>query len=119
MDLIVFSGNVGKDAEYSEKDSRGMAKFSVAVNKKVKGEKVTEWRNVTVFGKTAEFCRDYVKKGRSVLVNGVPSVYAYKNKLEEIVGVMECVANTVELIGGKTEQGAKPDAEGADGPLPF
>ena len=121
MDLIIFSGNVGKDAEYSEKDGRGMAKFSVAVSKKVKGEKVTDWVNVTVFGKSAAFCRDYVKKGRSVLVSGDPNVYAYKNKLEEIVGVLECVANSVELIGSKAEQGGKPETaiEGANDPMPF
>jgi len=103
MDKIIFSGNIGRDCEFTEKDGRGMAKFSVAVNHKVKGETTTDWRNVTVFGKTAEFCRDYVKKGRTVLIEGRPSAHGYKNKLEEIVAVIDVIADTVELVGSNKD----------------
>lgn len=99
MDKIIFSGNVGKDAEYTDKDGRGMARFSVAVTHKVKGEKQTEWRNVTAFGKNAEFARDWIKKGRTVLIEGRPSAHGYKNKLEEIVASIDVLVDNVELIG--------------------
>lgn len=108
MNKAIFHANVGKDAEYTVKDGKGMAKFTVAVNHRAKNangewENVPEWRIVTVFGKTAEFCRDYVKKGKTVLIDGVPSPRWYKNKLEETVACIDVLANTVELIGGQKD----------------
>lgn len=114
MDKIIFNGNIGRDCEYTEKDGRGMARFSVAVQRVVKGNKETEWRSVTAFGKQAEFLRDYAKKGRAVIVEGRPSPRTYKNKLEETVAVIDVLADHVDLIGNKqdgTEQaGAAPSA---------
>lgn len=103
MDTIIFTGNVGKDAEYTEKDGRGIAKFSVAVSKYINKEKTTSWRNVTVFGKQAEFCRDYIKKGRSVVITGEPFERAYKNRLEELVGCIDVIASRVEPVGHKED----------------
>lgn len=126
MDKIIFNGNVGKDAEYTEKDGRGMAKFTVAVTHKVKGEKVTEWRNVTAFGKLAEICRDWVKKGRAVIVEGRPGAHAYKNKLEELVASIDVTADNVEFVGSARDAGGgtAPNPAGAvvvpdDGEMPF
>ena len=110
MDKIIFNGNVGKDAEYTEKDGRGMAKFTVAVTHRNHGERTTEWRNVTVFGKSSEFCRDWVKKGRTVIIEGRPSAHGYKNKLEEIAASIDVIADNVELIGSArdaNEQGGQ------------
>lgn len=124
MDKIIFSGNCGKDAAYEERDGRETARFSVAVNHTVKGEKQTEWRNVTVFGKQSQFCRDWVKKGRTVIVEGRPSVRVYKNKLEETVATMDVLADRVELIGGKQEGDTQHNTAPAgpvvvDEPMPF
>lgn len=115
MALIIVAGNIGKDAEYSEKDGRGMARFSVAESEKVRGEKVTVWYNCTVFGKSAEFCRDYVKKGRSVMVTGKPSARTYRNKLEEQIATIDIVANDVKLFGSMRdgEQGQSAPANPA------
>lgn len=118
MDKIIFTGNIGKDAEYTEKDGRGMAKFTVAVNRKVKGEKQTEWRNVTAFGKTAEFCRDWAKKGRTVLIEGKPSAHGYKNKLEEIVASIDVLADSIELLGSARD-GNEQSGQGAQNPGGF
>lgn len=109
MDKIIFNGNVGKDSEYSEKDGRGMARFTVAVTHKNKGEKVTDWRNVTAFGKLAEICRDYVKKGRTVIVEGRPSAHGYKNKLEEIVASIDVLADNIELVGTARDANTNPN----------
>ena len=128
MDKIIFHGNIGRDAEYTEKDGRGIAKFTVAVTHFNKGEKTTEWRGVTAFGKTAEFCQKYATKGRTVLIEGRPSVRCYKNKLDEYVATMDVLADSVECIGGKAEgdqnTAAKPAPAGfvpveGDGDLPF
>ena len=128
MDKVIFTGNVGKDTVMETKNGSTYAKFTVAVTHFNKGEKTTEWRGVTAFGKTAEFCQKYATKGRTVLIEGRPSVRCYKNKLDEYVATMDVLADSVECIGGKAEgdqnTAAKPAPAGfvpveADGDLPF
>ena len=128
---IEFTGNVGKDAVLETKNGTTFAKFSVAVTIHEKGEKKTDWFNVTAFGKTAEFCQKYVTKGRTVYVSGTPSKRVYKNKLDEYVAVIDVAAREVECVGNKAEgnqettnQAAQPAPAGfvpveADGDLPF
>ena len=133
MDKIIFSGNVGKQPEFQSKDGKDYCRFTVAVNHKIKGEKTTEWRNVTVFGKQAEFVRQWVTKGRTVLIEGRPSAHGYKNNLEEIVASIDVIADSVELVGGgnRDEAGqsgqavqsaaasSQPVVVDDDGSLPF
>ena len=104
MDKIIFSGNVGKQPEFQSKDGKDYCRFTVAVNHKIRGEKTTEWRNVTVFGKQAEFVKQWVTKGRTVLIEGRPSAHGYKNNLEEIVASIDVIADSVELVGGNREE---------------
>lgn len=106
MDKIIFSGNVGKQPEFQSKDGKDYCRFTVAVNHKIRGEKTTEWRNVTVFGKQAEFVRQWVTKGRTVLIEGRPSAHGYKNNLEEIVASIDVIADSVELVGGGNREEA-------------
>ena len=73
---IIVVGNVGKDAEMRYTPSgAAVASFSVATNRQYtasKGEKVKEtvWFRVSAWGKQAEVCNQYVKKGMKVLVEG-------------------------------------------------
>lgn len=73
---IIVVGNVGKDAEMRYTPSgQAVTSFSVATSRKYKtgsGEQVEEkiWFRVSTWGKTAEVCNQYVKKGSKVLVEG-------------------------------------------------
>ena len=74
---LVIVGNVGKDAEMRFTPSgQAVTSFSVATNREYKnatnGETVKEtiWFRVTTWGKQAEVCNQYVKKGMKVLVDG-------------------------------------------------
>ncbi len=72
-------GNVGGDPEIKTTDKGvKLARFSLASNKKVKGEKVTTWVNVTVFDeKKIDFIGNYVKKGTKLFIEGEPQARAY------------------------------------------
>jgi single-strand DNA-binding protein len=80
MLIIQALGNLGQDPE--EKTSSSGVKFcrfSLATNKKVKGEKVTTWLNVTVFDeRKIEFLTKYVTKGTKLFIEGEPQVRAYE-----------------------------------------
>src|SRR6185369_14782291 len=71
---IIIVGNVGKDPEMRYTPSgQAVTSFSVATNRQYttgSGEQVKEtiWFRVTTWGKQAEVCNQYVKKGSKVLV---------------------------------------------------
>lgn len=84
MLTIQAIGNLGADPEDKTTD-RGLryARFSLATNKKVKGEKVTTWINCTVFDeKKIEFLNNYVRKGTKLFIEGEPSARAYDSNGE-------------------------------------
>jgi len=73
---IIIVGNLGKDPEMRYTPSgQAVTSFSVATNRKYtssNGEQVNEtiWFRVSAWGKTAEICNQYLKKGSKVLVEG-------------------------------------------------
>ena len=73
---IIIVGNVGKDPEMRYTPSgQAVTSFSVATNRSYTGGdgnqvKETIWFRVTSWGKQAEVCNQYVKKGMKVLVEG-------------------------------------------------
>ena len=71
MNSVVLVGRTGRDAEVRYFESgKVKASFSVAVNRwdaKSKSE-VTDWFNVDVCDKQAEFAGEYVKKGIQVAI---------------------------------------------------
>jgi single-strand DNA-binding protein len=73
---LIVVGNVGKDPEMRYTPSgQAVTSFSVATNRQYttgNGEQVKEtvWFRVTTWGKQAEVCNQYVKKGMKVLVEG-------------------------------------------------
>ena len=117
MDKIMFIGNLGADPkEQTTNDGKTLVKLNVAVTHKVKGERQTEWRQVTCSGNNATFAKTYLKKGRTVLIEGKPTVRAYRNKLEETVAVLDVWADNIEPIGSMrdgTEGGGQTVAAGA------
>jgi len=73
---IIVVGNVGKNPEMRYTPSgQAVTSFSVATSRKYPGKDGTQkeetiWFRVSTWGKTAEVCNQYVKKGSKVLVEG-------------------------------------------------
>jgi single-strand DNA-binding protein len=73
---LIIVGNVGKEPEMRYTPSgQAVTSFSVATNRQYAtggGEQVKEtiWFRVSTWGKQAEVCDQYVKKGMKVLVEG-------------------------------------------------
>jgi single-strand DNA-binding protein len=73
---IIIAGNVGRDPEMRYTPSgQAVTSFSVATNRQYtsnNGELVKEtiWFRVSAWGKQAETCNQYLKKGSKVLVEG-------------------------------------------------
>lgn len=75
MNKFQFLGRLTKDPEvrYTSNNNTQVTVFTLAVNRKFVaqgGERQADFFNLTSFGKTAEFCAKYFKKGQQVLVEG-------------------------------------------------
>jgi single-strand DNA-binding protein len=73
---IIIVGNLGRDPEMRYTPSgQAVTTFSVATNRTYTGNngqqvKETIWFRVSAWGKQAETCNNYLKKGSKVLVEG-------------------------------------------------
>ena len=76
LNKVMIIGRLGKDPEMRYTPSgQAVTSFSVATNRQYttgNGEQVKEtiWFRVSTWGKTAEVCNQYVKKGSKVLIEG-------------------------------------------------
>ena len=99
---VVIVGRVGRDPE--RKGDQSPAKFSVATDRKVKGEKITDWHDVVAFGKQADFVMAYITKGREVAVTGRLTVETWEardgggKRSKHVI-----VADTVQGVGKRDE----------------
>jgi single-strand DNA-binding protein len=109
MNTVTLIGRAGQDSEIRYFES-GKVKttFSIAVGRydsKVK-EEVTDWFNIEVWDKQAEFAGEYIKKGRQVVVDGRISISKWTDNTGEEKERFLIIANNVRLLGSKR------DAEG-------
>lgn len=75
MNKFQFMGRLTKDPEnrVTPNTNTAVTTFSIAVNRRFadqNGERKTDFFNLTAYGKLAEFCAKYYRKGQQVLVEG-------------------------------------------------
>ena len=112
-------GNVGTDPEYTAgEDGSQRAKFSVATTRGYKEKAKTTWHNVTAFGKTADACRDYLKKGNRVYLGGSINNYEYEKDGVKHYG-SGVNANEIKFLTPKGESSAQGSGEFTADDIPF
>jgi single-strand DNA-binding protein len=109
MNTVTIVGRVGKDAseDFKAFDSgKTKARFPVAVGRwdsKTKSE-VTDWFNIEIWDKQAEFAAEYVKKGRLVAVDGAIANNRWTDKTTNSEKESFYIrANTIRLLGSKKD----------------
>ena len=106
MNTATVIGRAGQDAEIRYFES-GKVKttFSLAVNRwdsKTK-DNVTDWFNIEVWDKQAEFAGEYVKKGREVAVDGRISISKWTDQTGEEKERFLVVASDIRLLGSRRD----------------
>jgi single-strand DNA-binding protein len=125
---VIIVGNLGKDPEMRYTPSgQPVTSFNVAVNDNYtasSGEKVerTIWFRVSAWGKQAEVCNNYLKKGRRVLVEGTLTVdpatggpKAYMKSDGTPGASLDMRASTVRFLSPRSEGGESSDFAGDSG----
>ena len=111
LNAITLVGNLGQDPEFREGDEgrQDRATLSVATSRRWKDRddeprEETTWFRVTVWGGQARACREFLAKGRQVLVQGRMRHYDDENKRRR----WELVADRVLFLG------KRPDTAGGE-----
>ena len=85
MIKVFATGNLGKDAETKTVGEHKVTTFSIASNKKIKGEKVTTWVNCQIWNR--EKLAPYLQKGVNVSVAGDLEIREYEGKYYTTINV--------------------------------
>lgn len=85
MNNVVLIGRLTKDPEMRVLPTTGtqVATFTIAVNRDYKekdGSTKADFINIEVMGKPAEFCANYLRKGRLVACNGQIRIDNYQGQ---------------------------------------
>ena len=118
VNKVIIVGNLGKDPEVRYMANGDAAcNFSVATTEswkdKTSGEKKeeTEWHRVSVFGKLAEICGQYLKKGSQVYVEGSLKTRKWTDKEGQEKYTTEVRCSHMTILGSRPsgESDSKPE----------
>lgn len=111
MNNVILTGRLTRDPEtrYTSDTQMAVTRFSIAIDRgKDKG---ADFPNIVVFGKQAENCEKYLKKGRLVGIQGRIQTGSYEKDGHKVY-TTDVVADRVEFLGGSerpTTQAAAPE----------
>jgi single-strand DNA-binding protein len=113
VNKVIVLGNLGKDPEVRYMPSGGaVCTVSIATSRqwkdKTSGERQeeTEWHRVTFFDRMAEIAGEYLKKGKSVYVEGRLKTRKYTDKDGVEKYSTDIIATEMQLLGGREGGGA-------------
>lgn len=108
INKVIIIGNLGRDPEVRYTPSgAAVCNVSVATTRNWKdknsGDKVeeTEWHRVVFYDRLAEIAGEYLKKGRSVYVEGRLKTRKWQDKDGKDNYTTEIVADNMQLLGGR------------------
>lgn len=111
VNKVILLGNLGRDPEtrYTT-GGEAVTNLNIATSEQWKdksGEKQerTEWHRVVLFGRQAEIAAEYLKKGRSVYIEGRMQTRKYTDKDGVEKYSTEVVGDRMQLIGGARDGG--------------
>ena len=115
MNKVILSGNLTRDPEvrYSQSGT-AFAKTGIAVSRPYSknSETTTDFFNLTVFGKQAEFCGRYLKKGSAVILEGRVENDNYEDKNGVKRYSVNIMVEHIEFGGSKRSGGGESSGNG-------
>lgn len=107
VNKVILVGNLGADPEVRfTPGGQAVANFRIATSdswtdKSGQKQERTEWHRIVVWGKLAELCGEYLKKGRQCFIEGRLQTREWTDKEGKKNYTTEVVANSVVFLGGR------------------
>lgn len=118
VNKFIGIGNLGADPETRfMPNGNAVCNFRIACTESWKDKssgdrkESTEWVSITTFGKLAEICGQYLKKGSSVYVEGKLKTDEYEKDGVKRYST-KIIADEMRMLGGKPEGASQQRAEG-------
>ena len=112
VNKVILVGRLGKDPETRYTPSgQGVCSFSLATDETFKDksgerQKRTEWHRIVVWGKLAEICQQYLKKGTMVYVEGRIQSRSWDDKTTgQKRYSTDIVGNVMRMLSSRGESG--------------
>jgi single-strand DNA-binding protein len=122
INKVMLIGRLGKDPE-ERTTPAGMrvSNFSLATDTYHGNneEKTTEWHRIVAFGKAAELCNQYLKKGQLVCIEGSLQTRSWEKAPGEKHYFTEVIASRVTFLGSKAENTVMPASSEEINEMPF
>lgn len=116
----ILVGRLGADptVRYTN-DGKMITSFDLATSEKWKDEEHTEWHKCVTFGKLAEICGNYLKKGALIYFEGRSQTRSWEDKEGVKRYTTEVVGVTMKMLERKTEQANEQGQTNYDEDVPF
>ena len=122
VNKVILVGNLGKDPEVRYAPSGdAFANVTIATTRtwkdKNSGEKKeeTEWHRIVFNGRLAEIAGEYLKKGRSIYVEGRLRTRKWQDKDGTDKYTTEIIADQMQMLGSREGMGGGGMDEGGGG----
>lgn len=115
VNKVILIGNLGADPEMRYLPSgEAVANLRVATTEQWKdksGDKqeATEWHRVSFFGRQAEVCGQYLKKGSSVYIEGSIRTRKWQDQSGQDRYSTEIRGDRMQMLGGRGGGGGSAD----------
>jgi single-strand DNA-binding protein len=123
VNKVILIGNLGRDPETRHtKSGQPVCSLSLATTRKWKNKQTgelqeeTEWHRITVWGKQAEHCQNYLAKGRSCYVEGRLKTSSFEQDGVKKYST-EIIADTEQFLGGRGDASIQ-SSTGSSSPSP-
>jgi single-strand DNA-binding protein len=111
VNKAILVGNLGKDPDLKyTQTGKAMVNFSLATTERWGGEDRTEWHNIVMFDRLAEIANDYLRKGRTVYIEGRIQTRSWEDQNGNKRHITEIVASNMQMLGTpRSEQERRDD----------
>jgi len=122
INKVILIGNLGRDPEVRyTANGAAICNVTIATSRNWKdknsGEKMeeTEWHRVVFYDRLAEIAGEYLRKGRSVYVEGRLKTRKWQDKDGVEKYTTEIIADNMQLLGGREGGGGGGGADEGGG----
>ena len=112
LNKVMLIGHLGNDPELRTTASgQSVVNFTLATNENFKDsngnlQERTEWHRIVAWGKLAEICHQYLKKGKQVYAEGRLQTRSWDDtKSGEKKYTTEIICTDMQMLGSQREQG--------------
>jgi len=122
VNKVILIGNLGADPDLRHTPSGlavsnlNLATTEVFTNREGEKNKRTEWHRVVTFGRLAEICNQYLKKGRQVYIEGRLQTREWEDQKGVKRFTTEVIATNMVMLGSRGEAAYTSDEAQAEAP---